>query len=291
MEEPRLSSFPHHSWLSFHVRHAGPRPLSVRAHGVVHSVSLTVAGCHAIRWIGGGRETQWTEDAGTVHFIPADGEQRTFLTTAAPRFESAVLILPATHLGECLETEGLRSTVELHRILAPDDRVLRDCMQRLTDDTRDAVGAGEAAGQEDSRKDAAARRLVLRLAELGGGGVPDWNDDSSVFARRTLDHLIEHIDAHLHITPSLTDMALLVGLSPSHFARKFRTSTGLSLHRFVNLRRVQAALDALAGRDVSLAAVALELGFSSQSHLTRLFHERTGMTPARYRRHCACAVG
>lgn len=284
MDGSRLSPFPHHSWLGFRVRgRAGGRPLCVNVHGVIHTVSLTVAGSHSIRQVGGRHETRWTEACGTVNFIPADDEQRTFLTTPEPLFESAVLVIPRRHLGECLATDGLDVPRELGRILAPDDPVLRECMQRLT-----TAGPDDDA---DARKDEAGRRLVLRLAELGGGGVPDWHDDASMFDRRTLDHLVAHIDASLRIAPGLAEMARLTGHSPSHFARKFRTSTGLSLLRFVNYRRLRAALEILRAREVPIADLAHELGFSSQSHLTRLFRGLTGMTPARYRRQCAPTVG
>jgi AraC-like DNA-binding protein len=79
-------------------------------------------------------------------------------------------------------------------------------------------------------------------------------------------------------------MATRIGLSPSHFAKKFRLSTGLSFHRFVNRRRIQASLTLLKDQSLPLTHVALELGLSSQSHLTRLFSELTGMPPARYRK-------
>jgi AraC family transcriptional regulator len=82
----------------------------------------------------------------------------------------------------------------------------------------------------------------------------------------------------------LGEMGPLVGISPSHFARKFRQSTGLSLHRFVNLRRIQASFPLLRAREIPLAHVAIDLGFASQSHFTRLFSEQTGMTPAKYRK-------
>lgn len=286
MDGARLSPFPHHSWLGFQVlAEAGSRPLCVTMEGVAHTVSLTVAGRHAIRRISGGRETRWVETSGTVNFIPADGEQRTFLATPEPRFASAVLIIPARHLHECLAAEGHDIGRSLRHVLAPDDPELRFCMQRLTGD------AGPDEADAELRKDEAARRLVLRLAALGGGGMPEWHADKSTFDRRTLRHLVEHIDAHLRIAPSLADMALLVGLSPSHFARKFRDSTGLSLHRFINRRRLHAALEAFRSRTVPLANLALDLGFSSQSHFTRLFHDLTGMTPARYRRQCAPTVG
>lgn len=282
----RLSPLPHHSWLGFRVRGGpAPRPVGVHVHGVAHTVSLTVAGRHSIRQISGGHETRWTEVAGAVNFIPADDEHRTFLTTPEPQFESAVLVIPRRHLHECLAAEGLENRRELHRILAPDDPVLRACMRRLT------AGTEALADEVDAGKDEFARRLVLRLAALGGGGVPDWHDDSSTFDRRTLDHLVEHIDARLRIAPDLADIAHVTGLSPSHFAKKFRASTGLSLHRFINRRRLQAGLDALRSRTVPLASLAIDLGFSSQSHFTRLFHDLTGMTPARYRRQCGPTVG
>ncbi len=58
---------------------------------------------------------------------------------------------------------------------------------------------------------------------------------------------------------------------------------GLSLHRFINLRRIDRSLDVLKEGPDSLAGVALDLGFSSQSHFTRLWSSLTGMTPAKDR--------
>jgi len=80
------------------------------------------------------------------------------------------------------------------------------------------------------------------------------------------------------------DLGMLTGLSPSHSARKFRQTTGVSLARFVNRRRLQAAIRQFATTDGLLATLAQELGFSSPSHFTRLFSRLTGMRPGRYRR-------
>lgn len=130
MDGSRLSPFPQHSWLGFRVCGGpGPRPLCVNVHGVAHTVSLTLARRHSIRRINHGRETRWTEEAGTVHFLPADDERSTFLTTPEPTFASAVLIIPRHHLHECLVAEGHEAPRELRRILAPDDPELRACMQ------------------------------------------------------------------------------------------------------------------------------------------------------------------
>ena len=132
--------------------------------------------------------------------------------------------------------------------------------------------------------DDAARSLVLRLAELMGAERPDWHYDESCFPRRTLDDLVSYMDAHLRIAPTAGEMAALCGLSPSHFARKFRRSTGLSLQRFIMRRRLNMSLAMLQKSSDSLDDVATRLGFSSQSHFTRLFSSATGMTPAKYRK-------
>jgi len=84
---------------------------------------------------------------------------------------------------------------------------------------------------------------------------------------------------------------MLVGLSPSHFATKFRRSAGLSLQRFINRRRIRRSLELLKTTSESLVSVSLALGFSSQSHFTRLFSEATCMTPAKYQKQFWKTIG
>jgi len=64
-----------------------------------------------------------------------------------------------------------------------------------------------------------------RMAMNGLRG-PGWRNDSSVLDRHTLGNLVDSIDAHLHAAPSLGDMVELAGISPGHFAIKFRRSSG-----------------------------------------------------------------
>jgi AraC family transcriptional regulator len=143
----------------------------------------------------------------------------------------------------------------------------------------------------DPGAEIAARELVLRLVELLGGTRPEWADDAGVFSPACASRLVEYIDARLHAHIGLEELAALVGLSPSHCARKFHRTLGLSLGRFINRRRVAKALDVLRSDSTPLSRVALELGFSSQSHFTRLFSEATGITPARYQKRFKPTVG
>jgi AraC-like DNA-binding protein len=83
---------------------------------------------------------------------------------------------------------------------------------------------------------------------------------------------------------TLEALARESGYSPIHFSRMFRAATGHTPHNYVLHLRVERARQLLAEPSVSLAEIALECGFSSHSHMTRVFHQLVGMTPSAYRR-------
>jgi AraC-like DNA-binding protein len=89
---------------------------------------------------------------------------------------------------------------------------------------------------------------------------------------------------NLHRSPTLEQMAAMVSLSPYHFARQFKVATGLPPHQFLITRRVERAQQILRGRgNLSLAEVAIGVGFSDQSQLCFHFKRIVGVTPGRFR--------
>jgi AraC-like DNA-binding protein len=78
---------------------------------------------------------------------------------------------------------------------------------------------------------------------------------------------------------SLDDVARAVGTSPFHLARLFRRHTGFSLHGYRTRIRLLSALDHLEAARGGLTDLALELGFSSQSHFTDAFRRAFGCPP------------
>lgn len=116
------------------------------------------------------------------------------------------------------------------------------------------------------------RGLSPRRVSLRGGLAPHM-----------LRRVDEWIEAHLDQPIHLDDLARLTDLSPFHFHRMFQRSRGVAPHAWVTHRRVMRAQDMLAGRD-QIAAISAACGFSSQSHMTRVFQARTGLTPASFRR-------
>lgn len=82
----------------------------------------------------------------------------------------------------------------------------------------------------------------------------------------------------------VAELASRCGLSRSHFARAFKASMGLPPHRWLIRHRIERCEELLAVSSESIAEIALHCGFADQSHLTRVFHAVTGMSPAAWRR-------
>ena len=99
------------------------------------------------------------------------------------------------------------------------------------------------------------------------------------------------IEQRLEEPLAVNDIAAAVHLSPFHFARMFRRSTGLSPHEFITRQRLERAKQLLARSERSMMEIAHIVGYRTQAHFTRVFHEGTGTTPWRYRRELRAQAG
>lgn len=106
---------------------------------------------------------------------------------------------------------------------------------------------------------------------------------SACLSASQLAMLTEYIDSHLDAQLNTETLAALVGSSPFHFARLFKATTGLPPHKFVVKHRIEKAKSMLQSTSKSIAEVAYEVGFSSQSHMTTAFKNEVGKTPKKFR--------
>jgi AraC family transcriptional regulator len=103
-------------------------------------------------------------------------------------------------------------------------------------------------------------------------------------SRRKLSAVLEYIHQHLAADLTVRDLAVIAHLSPYHFARLFKISTGLPPRQYVIACRVERARQLLRSEDdLTLAQVAARAGFCDQGHLTRYFRRLVGVTPKRFR--------
>jgi AraC-like DNA-binding protein len=93
-----------------------------------------------------------------------------------------------------------------------------------------------------------------------------------------------YVEAHLDRDLSLAELAAVVSLSPSHFARAFRATQGETPHAWVMSERIARAIRLLHEGALPIAEVALAAGFASQSHMTDVFRKRGLPSPGSWRR-------
>jgi len=124
--------------------------------------------------------------------------------------------------------------------------------------------------------------IALCLARASAG-TEVWKSGQGGLPRRSLQAVLELIDANLECGISLQSLADEVGLSRAHFVTAFRRSVGTSPHRYLTQRRIEVAQQKLRSTGQTIADIALACGFSSQAHLTDCFRRFTGTTPAAWR--------
>ena len=82
---------------------------------------------------------------------------------------------------------------------------------------------------------------------------------------------------------TLREIASEAGASPYHLCRAFRALTGETMTSYRHSLRLRVALGRLRDRRTDLTELALDLGYDSHSHFTRVFRRAFGVPPSAVR--------
>lgn len=94
---------------------------------------------------------------------------------------------------------------------------------------------------------------------------------------------IRYMNDHYNSNPTLEEVANYVGLNPTYFSTLFKQKTGVNFSGYMMRLKVEQAKRLLKDSNLSLATIAAELGFESQSYFSNIFKRLTKMTPKQYR--------
>ena len=105
--------------------------------------------------------------------------------------------------------------------------------------------------------------------------------------KNSIQRIIEYIDHHYKEDLSRTTLADMVYLSADHLARIFKKETGETLVKYITDKRIHAAKELLSDTKTPISQVASEVGYDNYSYFTKIFKEKTGVSPGDYRKHQA----
>ncbi|MCS3391507.1 AraC family transcriptional regulator [Burkholderia thailandensis] len=94
--------------------------------------------------------------------------------------------------------------------------------------------------------------------------------------------LTHHIDENLNSSITLKDLAGVVGLSVYHFSRTFKHHFGVPPCKYITERRIEKAKRLMRRGNMRLLDIAIEVGFQSNTQLSRSFRRVTGQSPRCY---------
>jgi AraC family transcriptional regulator len=133
--------------------------------------------------------------------------------------------------------------------------------------------------QDDAATPIALQALTLELIALALRG------DERRHRRppRWLVQVKERLDVEFASNLSLAELAAAAGIHPVHLAAQFRAHYGCTVGGYVRRRRIDLACQRIRAGKRSLLDIALEAGFATQSHFSRVFRVEVGVTPTEFR--------
>lgn len=126
-------------------------------------------------------------------------------------------------------------------------------------------------------------RLALWLHEMLERIMDSIRQPRNRPSDRIVREAIRYMADHLGEGISRDDVAMAVGISPSHFSRMFKAEVRRSYTDLLTQMRVDRAAELLARTDRPLSLIAMETGFRDQSYFTKVFRKYHRVTPRQYR--------
>ena len=238
-----------------------------------HVLALHLSPAIAFEWKSDGHWKTTLKQAGELSIVPA-GVPFSARSDSPAEFILVSLDEPSLHRIASKETN--LDNLELTLNLAVGDPLLAAIVGALKFDVESGHACGRLYG--DSMIAALSAHLIRsytvqapRLKRRAGG-----------LGKKQFRDVIEYIHAHVVENISLDTLAGVTGLSPFHFARMFKQSSGLAPHQYHLKCRLERARELLLSKEARIADVAAQLGFCDQSHFAAHFKRAFGATPGQF---------
>jgi AraC family transcriptional activator of mtrCDE len=122
--------------------------------------------------------------------------------------------------------------------------------------------------------------MVLRTSQSVHNGMALW----TAVGDERIARAVEQMMAEPGRDWSIERMSRDAAMSRATFLRHFSRTTGMTVGKFLSQVRLMTAAELLSTTDATVASVAAQVGYRSESAFSRSFRSAIGTTPARFRR-------
>lgn len=112
---------------------------------------------------------------------------------------------------------------------------------------------------------------------------PEAPTGKSVLTKKELSRVIDYVDSRVSVNITITEVATACNMSCRTLTRKFKNTTGETLHQYAHRRATRRARALLSDRSRSVKEISYELGFVNPSAFSIAFRRATGLSPSEYR--------
>ncbi len=240
---------------------------------------LLLSGALRVNLSTGGRQHTYRSAPGTVkltaHYHPP--YQMQWAALAAEPVHSAHLYLPHDLLMRTAEAAGQNAArIELREGWDVPDPLLYELGRTLAQELQGP------AGLDNLFAETATQLLAAQLLRRHCAFVHELPAHRGKLPAERLRQLRDYVQAHLREPIRLEELAALVFLSPYHFCRVFKRTTGLTPHQFVIQQRLERAVALLRCSGLNVSQVAESVGYASPTHFAQLLMRHTGRLPTEY---------
>lgn len=190
-----------------------------------------------------------------------------------------IYLAPAPFAAVAKHTSGTFSAASVKNDSGFNDLLIESIAAEILGELQSETSCGDLL--IETLADALVVRLLNDHSSVSVNPFPITRGAKGLDSRR-LQRVIEYIQANLKKEITIEELAAAASLSRFHFSRMFKATTGRSPGRFIGQLRLELA-KSLLGAGRSIADVAHDCRFSSESNFVRSFRRATGRTPGQYR--------
>lgn len=238
-------------------------------------ICLVTRGSINFRLFQSGESEDFQGRAGSVYVWPAGFDGARF-THAESDFQLICVQLDPAKVSTLLERQGPSADDALLPQVAVRDPAIERLLRSMAEEVSGGCPSGSLYGQSLSL--ALSTYLEGRFSANRLAHTPCEGKLSDQHVRQIVDYIVENMGSDF----DLDELSKSLSISPRHFFRLFSNTFGTTPHRYIMKRRVDRAKSLLVD-GLSIAIVAQELGFASQSHFTSVFRKIAGTPPGQFR--------